>query len=257
MIFNEIIELIYKKSPLQKKRIEKYLTGRDAQYFQRAEDFAANYIGYLQKENISIEYAIDAYLKMCNNMMKSQVKFMRTGCYPVKFATDTFSNIYINEKEMKSYMIGLAISQYLWATHYDIYIFFEDYIKNNKEHISSYLEIGPGHDLFLNKAMDYIDNKAKITVIDISPISIDITKSIIKYFKPLSQNITYHNSDILEFQSTEKYNFITMGEVLEHVNFPEKLLSKINGLLTEKGKLFISTCVNCPAIDHDISFQDG
>ena len=152
-------------------------------------------------------------------------------------------------------MIGLAISQFLWATHYDIYIFFEDSIENNKEHILSYREIGPGHGLFLNKAMDYINNKAKVTVIDISPISIDITKSIMRYFKPNNKNIIYKNIDILEFNSVEEYDFITMGEVLEHVNSPEKLLSKINGLLTENGKLFISTCVNCPAIDHVYHFK--
>ena len=44
--------------------------------------------------------------------------------------------------------------------------------------------------------------------------------------------------------------FITMGEVLEHVNFPQKLLLKLKSLLSKSGYAFISTCVNCPTIDH-------
>ena len=130
--FNRILKLIYKKSPLQKKRLEKYLTGRDSLFFQKAEDFSAKYLGYLQKEDTPIEYAVDAYLKMCNDMMKSQVFFMKTGRYPESLAKDVFSNVYINEREMKSYMIGLAISQFLWATHYDIYCFLKIILKTMK-----------------------------------------------------------------------------------------------------------------------------
>ncbi len=46
-----------------------------------------------------------------------------------------------------------------------------------------------------------------------------------------------------------------MGEVLEHVNYPERLLIKLRNLLSEKGKAFISTCVNCPTYDHVYHFK--
>jgi hypothetical protein len=38
--------------------------------------------------------------------------------------------------------------------------------------------------------------------------------------------------------------------VLEHVENPNILLDKLNSILADNGKAFISTCVNCPTIDH-------
>jgi hypothetical protein len=46
-----------------------------------------------------------------------------------------------------------------------------------------------------------------------------------------------------------------MGEVLEHVNHPSFLLKRLRLLLAKNGKAFVSTCVNCPAIDHIYHFK--
>ena len=46
-----------------------------------------------------------------------------------------------------------------------------------------------------------------------------------------------------------------MGEVIEHVENPKLLLNKIEKLLKTNGKAFISTCVNCPMIDHLYHFK--
>jgi 2-polyprenyl-3-methyl-5-hydroxy-6-metoxy-1,4-benzoquinol methylase len=250
-----MLELIHKKSPLQKKKIEKHLSKRNQKYFQEAEKFSIDYAGYLESQNIPLDYAIDAYIKLCSNMMKCQIEFMKTGRYPVDSSLDAFGNVYNCESEMKPYMLGLAISQFLWETHYEMYSFFKDYIAKNYAQIHSYLEVGPGHGLFLNKAMEYLNKKAKITVVDISPIAINITKSIINYFDPQNTNIKYYDVDMLKLDLNEKYDFITMGEVLEHVNYPEELLIKLRNLLVPNGRAFVSTNVNSPAIDHVYHFK--
>ena len=46
-----------------------------------------------------------------------------------------------------------------------------------------------------------------------------------------------------------------MGEVLEHVDKPHELLKKIHGLIAENGEIFLSTCVDCPSIDHVFHFK--
>ena len=42
---------------------------------------------------------------------------------------------------------------------------------------------------------------------------------------------------------------------MEHVNNPNKLLNKINFLLNKGGKVYLSTCVDCPSIDHIYHFK--
>ena len=122
--FNELIEIIYRKSPLQKKKLAKYLDQQDKQFFKSAEDFATDYSSYLNSQKIPIEYAVNAYLKMCNDMLKCQVFFMKNGKYPLEGnAKLAFDNVYNNDVEMKSLVIALAMSQFLWSTHYKMYQF--------------------------------------------------------------------------------------------------------------------------------------
>jgi len=246
-----------KKSPLQKKKLEKYLSGKDAIFFEQAEDFSKEYIRYLESQDIDIEYAVEAYQKLCSDMMKCQIFFMKTGKYSMisSDADEANKNIYENEAVMKLYMIGLALSQFLWSTHYDMYTFLVKDIKQHSGDIKSYLEIGPGHGLFLNRAIEAISPESTITAVDISSTSIAITKSIINYLKPESKNVIYHTTDMLKLDLDKKYDYITMGEVLEHVNFPETLLAKLKDLLNDGGRAFVSTCVNCPAIDHVYHFK--
>lgn len=247
--FRKIIKLIFTKSVLQKKKLRKYLSGQDDTFFYLAEEFATKYSDYLKSENIPIEYVVDAYLKMCNDMIKSQIYFMRTGKYPIENAEQVFKLVYNKDEEMKPFMIGLAISQFLWESHYKIYQFFLNNINIEKDNIKSYLEIGPGHGLFLKDANQILDNNVEFIAIDISKTSIDITRSIMNFLVK-ENKIKYIIMDILDYNTNKRFDFITMGEVLEHVNYPEILLSKFNKLLSDNGHGFISTCVNCPTIDH-------
>ena len=256
--FNELIDAIYKKSPLQKKKLAKHLAEQDNQFFESAEVFASDYFSYLNSQKIPLEYAVNAYLKMCNDMLKCQVFFMKNGKYPLLGnAKEAFENVYNNEVEMKSLVIALAMSQFLWSTHYKMYQFLINNVKQRKENISSYLEIGPGHGLFLKDAYKILakeNSNFKMTALDISQTSMDTTKSIINHSIGKTQ-IEYIVMDMLDYEKDAKYDFISLGEVIEHVNFPDKLLLKFSKLLSDKGHGFISTCVDCPTIDHVYHFK--
>lgn len=252
--FNQIVAMICERSSFQRKRIQRHLQKRDEAFFREAEKFAVDYTRYLEGQNIPLAYAVDAYLGLCSDMMKCQMEFAQTGEYPVNSFSSAFDNIYNNEEKMKPYMIGLAISQFLWETHYQIYSFFIDYVKTHRDEIRSYLEIGPGHGLFLRKALEYIDKKARVTAVDISPVSINIARSITDYFMK-HRDIAYHTGDFLKLADDQRYDFIAMGEVLEHVTQPQLMLRKLCGMLNLSGRAFISTCVNGPAIDHLYHFR--
>ena len=249
-----ILDYIYKKAPLQKKKIDSFLVNKSKDFMDEFNDFLFLYIDFLEDNNLNIEYGVNAYLKMVNDMFRSQVYFMRTGEYPVSKSKDAIENVYNNSTEMLSYMTGLALSQYLWRSHYEMFRNLKNELSQNKSKIRSYLEIGPGHGLFLKNAIDILDSDVDMTAIDISPVSLDISKSIIKHFFPLKK-INFINKDMLDLDLNASYDFIVMGEVIEHVENPHLLLNKINNLLSPTGNAFLSTCVNCPAIDHVYHFH--
>ena len=253
--FKSIVDPIINKSHFQKKKILNFHKKIDSSYFVKAEEFAKNFKSYLEHENINFKYAVDAYLKLCSDMMISQLYFYKHNKYPLKEQTDAYKKVYDNSIEMKSYMIGVAISQFLWPTHYAMYSFFTKKINLLKNEVNNYLEIGCGHGLFLLEAIKKIKNNTDFEIVDISKTSIDITKSIVNFFVKEKIRINYKLKDIFEVNFDKKFDFITMGEVLEHVNAPDKLLEKINNLLSKNGKVFLSTCVDCPTIDHVYHFR--
>jgi|SaaInlStandDraft_7_1057024.scaffolds.fasta_scaffold44655_2 ubiquinone/menaquinone biosynthesis C-methylase UbiE len=253
--FINVIELINEKSPLQKKKLDIYLTGQSKSFFQEAEKFIIDYSRYLKSQDISFEYAVDAYLKMCKDMIKSQIYFMKKDKYPLSDQGEAFDEVYNSKNEMQSYMVGLALSQYLWGTHFKMFKHLTESLASNRGKIKSYLEIGPGHGLFFKEAIEIIGNNCKYTAVDISSISLNLTKSIISFFQLGDNSIAYLNEDILNYKSKELYDFIVMGEVLEHVERPDILLSRLNSILSESGSVFISTCVDCPTIDHVYHFK--
>mgnify|MGYP005627743605 FL=1 len=167
MNFKKVLFEIYSKSPLQKKKLESFLSSKSPLFFKEADRFIVDYSSYLESQNISFDYAIDAYLKMCKDMIKSQIYFMKTDKYPMDSQEQAFEAIYNSKKEMQSYMVGLALSQYLWRTHHEMFNHLKDALQINKKNIYSYLEIGPGHGLFFKEAIKTIGNDCKYTVFGI------------------------------------------------------------------------------------------
>jgi SAM-dependent methyltransferase len=254
-LFSQIINAVCAKSPFQKKRLLKDLENRDSHFFKEAEYFSKQYAGYLQSQGIPLTYAADAYLKLCTDIVRCQIQFMKTGKYPIELASDAHRDVYANTERMKVYMVGLAMSQFLWATHYEMFQCLKQALDRYSKGIRSYLEIGPGHGVFLSSAVAAVGDQAHYVAVDISPASIESTRSIMEYLYPEQKNIAYHTIDMLAMDLSDPYDFITMGEVIEHVNFPEKLLTKMRDLLKPTGHGFISTCVNCPAVDHVYHFR--
>ncbi len=254
--FFKIIDAVIATSPFQKKKLEQYLSGMDAQFYSRAEEFAVDYGRYLASQGIPFDYAIHAYLDMCKSMLKCQIEFMKTGTYRYGDNNQAFVEVYSNPDRMKPYMIALALSQFLWSTHYKIYLDFERSISDNAAQIHSYLEIGPGHGLYLRKAIQYLAPGSAIHAVDISPVSIEITASIISHFYPDIQNVTFWTGDMLAYDTPTRFDFITMGEVLEHVSEPRQLLSALVRLLSDSGTAFVTTSINSPAVDHIYHFKN-
>lgn len=96
----------------------------------------------------------------------------------------------------------------------------------------SLLELGLGHGFTTNIFNKYFD---KHTVLDGSE---KVIENFNKNFPNCKVNIikTYFE----EFESSEKYDVIVLGFVLEHIEEPEKILLKYKKMLMPNGRLFIT-----------------
>lgn len=252
---DELLDIVFSKLPTQKKKIEGFFQ-EIPKMEQDLELFLKTYENFFKREGITAKKLAEAYLQMLEQMMFCRKEFIYSGKYFVSNQENAFKNVYDNEEIMTNYMLALALSQFVWKHHYLVFNFYQDVIKglNTKDSI---LEVGSGHGLFLLEILKSMDRNKIIDVVDISKSSIKMTGDIISAInKDFIEDIQFFTADINDYKTDKKYDFITMGEVIEHVDDPLTILKSLHTLLSENGKLFVTTCANCPALDHVYLFNN-
>ncbi|KJU86479.1 methyltransferase domain-containing protein [Candidatus Magnetobacterium bavaricum] len=249
-----IVMLVGQKNVMHKKALSNSFKECSQEYLQICEEYLSNYIRFLYDiKGMDLNRVVNAYLKMVEEVVREQVYFKSNGVYRYTSFKDVCDKVYYSLEYMFDYMIGLAISQYLWKNHRDFFLFFTKII--SKQNGENYLEIGPGHGLFFLEAVQN-GNFKKYVAIDLSETSIDMCKSLLQYNNNFDRTkVEFIHCDVYGYESENLFDFITIGEVMEHIEEPERLVSKTYNLLREKGEVFITTCINCPMIDHIYHFK--
>lgn len=252
MILDEIILKIEELNPVHGKKLRKSLPLGDTQYRERAETFLKSYIDFVAELNKDIEYGIACYLRMCADVVHETLIFRDTGEYSSKSFVDTNRRVYANPEVMDYYMHALILSEFLWAHHYKVFSYFVNSLPKYRPQVARYLEIGAGHGLFVSEAGKLLDPNVQFDVVDISPSSLAMTKRFVR-----NEEVSYMLMDVFKYYPSKRYDFITMGEVLEHVEQPVALLEKVRDLLNPGGVAYITTPTNAPAIDHIYLFKNS
>ena len=252
----KIIELISQQNPLQKKRIHKFLQSQNEEYWDFAENLSSILNHSFLTDDKSQRQAADAYNKMCMDFLKEQIRFRKTGVYRIDDASVAVEQVYSDMTVMRYYMVGLLISYLFWPNHYELFRFFKDNLPT-AEKTKSYLEVGVGHGLFTSNMLKrYPGISAK--AVDISETSIQTAKEILKTFQVDADHIEFIHGDYLSQNFQESgFDFIIMGEVLEHVNNAPDFMVRTKKLLNKGGSIYLSTCANSPALDHVYHFKSA
>jgi ubiquinone/menaquinone biosynthesis C-methylase UbiE len=250
----KIVDLISAQNPLQGKRIGALLDSQDERYYSYAENLCET-LGrtFLTREEDWVA-AARSYNRMCMDILREQIRFRKTGDYLIEDAAQAHDEVYSQPEIMNYYMVGLLLSYLFWRNHYGILCFFQDSLKNIG--IKDYLEIAPGHGLFTIEALRR-SPQAKVSLMDISQTSLDITCDLLKTFEVDISDFRMIRSDFLkEAVEEQSVDFIAMGEVLEHVNEAPEFMRRAYRWLKPEGTIFMTTCANCPALDHVYHFHN-
>lgn len=218
------------------------------------QEFLNNYIDFCIEQGITINYLAKCYNAIVKDTLREQIYFQKHKRYRHSSYNDVEKSVYNNDEYMKLYMHGLALTSILWPNHRNMRRFFLSMIPRHAK--GKYLEIGPGHGVYLMTAMQ-LTSYDLFEAIDISATSIELTSKILKSncFGNFT-NYTLLSRDFLTSEMTHhSYDSIVMGEVLEHVEEPLNFLKKIHSITTKESFIYITTCINAPAIDHIYLFD--
>jgi 2-polyprenyl-3-methyl-5-hydroxy-6-metoxy-1,4-benzoquinol methylase len=212
------------------------------------------YIDYCQSSGLTIPYLVDCYNTITLDTQIEQIFFRKHKRYRWSRFSEVADNVYFNEQYMKKYMYGLALTAFLWPNHTAMHQFFERTFPRGIS--GNYLEIGPGHGYYFMESAK-LGNFEKLTAIDISAASVALTTDIVRHFGlDKERDMEILEADFLNYRSDKTFSCIVMGEVLEHVEEPGLFLRKIADLSAPETHIFITTCINAPAVDHLYLFRN-
>lgn len=212
------------------------------------------YVDYCVARGRDLAYLADCYNTITKDTLAEQLYFMKHGRYRYARFSDVAGNVYFDDEYMNKYMYGLALTSFLWPNHARLFEFFEQTFPRGKT--GAYLEIGPGHGSYLRRAAELGDFDLLLGI-DISPTSVAMTRDVLANASPpLRAAVRIVEADFLNMrEESRRYACIVMGEVLEHVEEPDRFLHAIAAAATPETHVFVTTCVNAPAVDHIYLFR--
>lgn len=191
------------------------------------------------------------YRIMCGNINDEEYHFRRNGCYRFSTYDEVADFVYHNEDYMKTYMRGLLVSQVLWTNHVSVMHYYKSCFLNKFEpNNARHIEVGPGHGLFMHLALQS-EKFEHCEGWDISDSSIEETRENLATLGYDNSKYSLYNRDALSIaEQPLSIDALTISEVLEHTENPQKVLLSIYRGMKPGSRIFVNIPLNCPAIDH-------
>jgi 2-polyprenyl-3-methyl-5-hydroxy-6-metoxy-1,4-benzoquinol methylase len=207
-----------------------------------------SYLSFCLGKGLSVDYLTESYLTILGDTLEEQIYFRDHGSYRHSTFAEVAESVYHDRDYMDRYMYGLAITNFLWPNHVEMARLLHNTIPRDRG--GRYLEVGPGHGFLLLDAIE-VGSFDDYLGVDLSAASVEQTQTIVDHFHP-DAPARVELRDFLEAADLEPGSFdaIVMGEVLEHVEEPEVFLRRIAELAKDDAYIFITTCINAPAVDH-------
>lgn len=240
----DLVENISEQFPVHRGFLDQAVAGATGQEIRQL----AGYLEFCTGKGLTLDYLAECYLTILGDTLEEQMYFRDHGQYRHSTFDEVAASVYHDRDYMDRYMYGLAITNFLWPNHVSMARFLRESLPRGRG--GRYLEVGPGHGFLLLSAIE-VGGFDDLLAVDLSAASVEQTRTIIDHFHP-DAPARVEQRDFLEAGDLEPDSFdaIVMGEVLEHVEQPDVFLRRIAELAKDDAYIFVTTCINAPAVDH-------
>lgn len=194
---------------------------------------------------------IASYRWMCAELNKEALYFKKHHRYRLSSFEEAFREVYSNAPFMHRYVEGILLSQLLWRNHSAASLHFQTTFLGSLPTGYRYLEVGPGHGVFLSIAADHPACE-RAEAWDVSDESLRQTSEALQRLE-VRRPVSLQRRNVLEVETDAPactFDGIAISEVLEHLERPGDALATLKRQLAPGGRIFINVPINSPAPDH-------
>ncbi|MGD0578254.1 MAG: class I SAM-dependent methyltransferase [Bryobacteraceae bacterium] len=224
---------------------------------ERFDAFAEMFLAWLvaaRGEN-AIAATADAFVRFTTDVNMAQARYEADGRYAHSSFAEVYADHYSQNETMADYLWGIYLTNFLWAHHVQIAIFFRDCFLTGLSAESQLVEIAPGHGGWGAWALSVLP-EARLTGFDISPSSIEIAGSIC-CAAGLEKRATYEVRNVLDLQDglSASADGLICSFLVEHLERPEQLFAVIQRILKPQGLGFVTAALTAAQVDHIYEFR--
>jgi hypothetical protein len=244
---SDVFEEIKKSNPMHWKKLNSNVHLFDDRHHAAFDFMCDEFMKVMDLNGYSVTDVVIKYNEMLTSVLKAFIRYHRDGIYPNCSFSEVNARLYSNKFAVESFALASFLSEILWQQHFRLFYWYLDKINLYKSNIHSYLEIGGAHGQYMSY-MERLIPEVKKTILSTNPVS----DMMVSWFS--SRFISYDSVKDLE---NIKYDWITLGETMEHYENPEYYVDLSIRHLNKSGYLFITAPVNAPAPDHVYHYKSS
>ena len=224
----------------------------------RFDEIGEMFLGWLAKARgeSGIPLSVDAFVQFTTVVNMAQARYEADGHYENKSFAEVYSNHYSQDEVMSGYLWGIYLTNFLWAHHTEISVFYRDYFLTKLSPSCQLVEIAPGHGGWGVWALNVLP-QARLQGFDVSGSSIEIATSVSRA-AGCGDRAVYVERNALDLQQMPSNcaDGVICSFLVEHLESPKRLFAVIHHLLKPGGFGFVTGALTAAQVDHIYEFRN-
>lgn len=245
---DRLFDYIRNRHPRSLRGIQEAEAGAPESFPEIAEMFLRWLVAVRGEDGIAA--CADAFVRFTTDVNIAQFRYEAAGHYEKKSFAEVYANHYSQDQTMVDYVWGGYLTNFLWAHHVDLSVFYRDYFLSRLSASASLVEIASGHGGWGVWALSVLP-EAHLRGFDISSSAIKIATSLSRA-AGVGDRAVYEIGNALDL--IEDPTVLADGAIccflLEHLESPGQLLETVRQLLKTSGIAFLTGALTAAQVDH-------
>lgn len=203
----------------------------------------------------ALEPAVDAFVEFNTGVNLAQARYERDGKYPNQSFDEVYHDQYSDDQAMDVYLWGAYLTNFLWAHHLGLMMFFQDRFISRLGDRARLIDIAPGHGGW---GVWTLWHKPRMTLhgYDISAQSVRIATRLAEA-AGVSDRAVFIEKNALDLSEIEagSADACVCNFLVEHLEDPQHLYNVVAHLLKTHGLAFITGGLTSPHTDHIYEYR--